>query len=239
MARLNPFFMLTVYEAKSSIAIMKMLAEQAETNVAHAIKNMEISKGTHWTEVTNQYGEEVNGELVYYECGSCIDDDYDEVKSKYVHLITQLTRRAAFLTMFGLFEHRMTQCQRLMEKLSDEVWEEHRFRTFESADKMLRDIPGGKDINKVDHLAAIRNVMAHNDGIAVRYKQDIDKSGSGAALKRLRAIRKAVDNKMGVSLNDFNGVLLDSSFLMCAVGKFEQYIDGMGEAIRAYQKTNR
>ncbi|WP_147200838.1 hypothetical protein [Pantoea sp. CCBC3-3-1] len=187
--------------------------------------------------VPGQHGEDIRVENAYYECGSCIGDNHDEVQSEYVYLNTQLTRRAAFLTMFGLFEHRMTECQKLMETLSGDVWDKDKYRTFESADKKLRKTIGGKSTNKLDHLAAVRNVMAHNDGIAFRYKQDINQPGSDAALRRLRAIRKAVEKKMGVSVNGFNGVLLDKRFLMCAVDEFKQYIDGMEAAINAYLKA--
>jgi len=49
--------------------------------------------------------------------GSCTGYD-DEVFLEYKELITQLTRRSTYLTIFGIFEHRIIGCLKLMEKLT-------------------------------------------------------------------------------------------------------------------------
>lgn len=75
---------------------MKMLADQAENNVARAVKEVDlsgsVSEATFTDLRTAENGEEYEFERSWYSCGSCVGCDHSEVKTEYMHLIAQLTR---------------------------------------------------------------------------------------------------------------------------------------------------
>lgn len=232
-------------EATSSVAIMKMLAEQAEKNVVRAIKEVDltgaVTEGTYWDEVTNERGEDFTFEQTYYSCGSCIGYDHDEVKSEYIHLIAQLTRRSAFLTIFGLFEHRMSECLKLMTHLCKYTYEsKKKLGVVEKTHYVLKNIIGGSDIADLDHLIVIRNIMTHNDGVATDYKEILvrKESKSDGEKRRVRAIRRAEDDKSGISVNYRNKVLMNDRFLMYTVGEIQRYVDSLEAAVQTYYKTH-
>ncbi|HEH9400058.1 TPA: hypothetical protein SIA35_002063 [Aeromonas sobria] len=244
MARLTFPIFIPLWETTSSVAIMKMLAEQAEINVERAIKEANlpgsVKEGRYLDEVTNECGENYHFEQIYYSCGSCIGHDYDEVKSEYIHLITQLTRRSAFLTIFGLFEERMGKCLNLMAKLSGYTYEKKKkLGVIEKAHFVLKNIVGGGDISDVEHLTIIRNIMAHCDGVAHDYKY-ISVSNEKMTERQnrlLRAIRRAEDEHSGISVSYFNDVLMDERFLMYTVGEIQRYVDSLETAVQTYCKT--
>ncbi|MGY3975986.1 hypothetical protein ACW5XX_03405 [Aeromonas mytilicola] len=242
MARLTFPIFIHLWETTSSVAIMKMLAEQAERNVERAIKEADlpeaVTEGRYWDEETNEYGEDFTFERTYYSCGSCIGHDYDEVKSEYIHLITQLTRRSAFLTIFGLFEHRMSNCLNLMISLS-EYTEEINLGIWEKTHFFLKKIIGGSDIADIDHLIVIRNIMAHNDGIATNYKEISTRKGKKTAPERrlLRAICRAENENSGISIGYFSDVLMNERFLMYTVGEIQRYVDSLEATVQTYYKT--
>ncbi|WP_228298085.1 hypothetical protein [Klebsiella variicola] len=167
------FFSLRLQEAISSIPVMKMLVEQAEANISRAIidadKPEAVESGEFPDEQHHEDGRITTFPSTYYSCGSCFGYDEDEVRSEYKHLIAQLTRRSVFLTIFGLFEHRMVDCLALMDDLSSKTTDKTR-KTIEDCHKRLKRNFGGKSIKDVDHLAVIRNIMAHSDGVAEDYK---------------------------------------------------------------------
>ncbi|TKY80210.1 hypothetical protein R0L47_08470 [Pectobacterium polonicum] len=96
MAKLDFPFSVHLWEAKASVSIMKMLADQAESNVARAVNEADlsgfVSEGTFTDLRTAENGEEYEFERSWYSCGSCVGYDHDEVKAEYKHLIAQLTR---------------------------------------------------------------------------------------------------------------------------------------------------
>lgn len=152
---------------------MKMLVEQAEANISRALidadKPEAVESGEFPDEQHHEDGRITTLPSTYYSCGSCFGYDEDEVRSEYKHLIVQLTRRSVFLTIFGLFEHRMVDCLALMDDLSSKTTDKTR-KTIEDCHKRLKRNFGGKSIKDVDHLAVIRNIMAHSDGVAEDYK---------------------------------------------------------------------
>ncbi|MFU7617366.1 hypothetical protein ACNAPE_29445, partial [Klebsiella pneumoniae] len=89
----------------------------------------------------------------------------------------------------------------------------------------------------VDHLAVIRNIMAHSDGVAEDYKTlSCKKTKKTEYEKRLlRAIPRAMAENAGVSINMFNDIVMDDRFLMYAVGEFERYVNELNTAVRTYQ----
>lgn len=238
MAKL--FFSVKLWGATSSIPVMKMLAEQAEANISRALSDADKPGGVEMGEFPDERyhedGSVTKFQRTYYSCGSCVGYDQDEVSSTYKHLIAQLTRRSAFLTIFGLFEHRMVDCLELMDDLSCKTTDKTH-KTVEDCHKRLKGNFGGKNIKDVDHLAVIRNIMAHSDGVADNYKiLSCKQTKKTDAEKRLlRAIPRAMAENAGVSITVFDDVLMDDRFLMYAVNEFERYINELSIAVRIYQ----
>lgn len=133
---------------------MKMLVEQAEANISRALidadKPEAVESGEFPDEQHHEDGRITTLPSTYYSCGSCFGYDEDEVRSEYKHLIVQLTRRSVFLTIFGLFEHRMVDCLALMDDLSSKTTDKTR-KTIEDCHKRLKRNFGGKSIKDVDH----------------------------------------------------------------------------------------
>ena len=236
------FFSLQLWGAKTSIAVMNMLAEQAEANIVRALSDADLPGAVSEGEY-DDYHEDDEGNIYrytvpYFTCGSCSGLDADEVKTEYKHLISQLTRRSAFLTMFGLFEHRMVECLDVMDRLSGEVTDK-RFKTVEDCHKRLTGTIGGKGIRDIDHLAAIRNIMAHNDGVAENYHNLLKSNAkkSETPKRDIRAINRAKNENAGITVNFFNGVLMDDQFLEYVVGEFNRYVSELDAAVRQYQSS--
>lgn len=245
MALLDYLISFQLWDASSSVSVMKMLAEQAEKNVNQSISDANlpgaVKKGTFDEEFEDHEGNVHIFERDYYACGPCIGDDYGEVKSKYIHLISQLTRRSAFLTIFGLFEHRMIDCLKFMISLSgytDNNKRTNRREKLEDCHAFLTDVIGGKGIADVDHLIILRNIMAHNDGFASKHNEISNRIGkkTESEKRQLRAINRAENENAGISVNDFDGVLMDKTFLMYVVGEINRYIESLDAAVRRFHK---
>lgn len=234
------FFSLKLFKATTSISVMKMLAEQAETNISRALSDADkpeaVESGEHPDEQHHDDGQVTTFQRTYYSCGSCVGYDKDEVRFEYKHLITQLTRRSTFLTIFGLFEHCMVGCLEVMDYLSCQTTDKTH-KTVEDCHKRLKLNFGGQNTKDIDHLTVIRNIMAHSDGVADNYQilscKQTKKTESEKRL--LRAILRAISENAGVSITMFNNVLMDERFLMYAVGEFERYANELITAVRTYQ----
>ncbi|HEJ0381785.1 TPA: hypothetical protein SLP32_002123 [Enterobacter mori] len=232
-----------LWAATSSIDIMRMLAEQAEKNIAIAVDEVNepgaIKEGEYEDEAFDHYGKIYTFMSVYYSCGACVGTDYEEVKLEYIRLTTQLTRRSAFLTIYGLFEHRINDCLEFMLALAKYTGEIKGRGPIEKIHYLIRRVYGCKSITDVDHLTKIRNIMIHNDGIANNYIDifnGTDKKNSSEK-RLLNAIRRSE----GVVVNDFNEVLMNESFLIYSVNEFKRYINALDDLINAYyrQVSNR
>lgn len=238
------FFSLSLWGAISSIPVMKMLAEQAEANISRALIDADepgaVESGEFSDEQQHEDGQITTFQRTYYSCGSCVGYDQDEVRSTYKHLIAQLTRRSTFLTIFGLFEHRMVDCLKLMDDLSCETTDKTH-KTIEDCHKRLKRNFGGESIKDVDHLAVIRNIMAHSDGVADNYQILSCKPTKKTETEKrvLRGIPRAIAENAGISITLFDEVLMDDRFLMYAVGEFGRYIDELNTAVRNYQMQMR
>ncbi|MCM7806365.1 hypothetical protein [Enterobacter kobei] len=237
MAKL--FFSLKLWEAKTSIRVMNMLAEQAETNIVSALNDAALP-GAVLEDEFEDYHEDDDGNVYrytvpYFTCGSSSGYNSDEVKSKHKHLITQLTRRSAFLTMYGLFEYHVVECLDVMDKLSGEETDK-KFKLVEDCHKRLTGSIGGKGIRSIDHLAAIRNIMAHNDGVVENYH-----SLANSTLKKsreIRAVNRAMNENAGITVNTFDEILMNDRFLMYVVGEFDRYVRELEAAVIYYQKAS-
>lgn len=238
MVDINFIFSVHLWSVAESISVMKMLAEQAEKNVFLAVKEADepgfVTEDEHEEEVCDQYGESHLCQRTYYECGSSIGYDHDEVKSDYKFLITQLTRRSAYLTMYGLFEHRMSQCLGFLINLTGYEGEIKSKGPIEQAHTIVKKAVGGKNIADVDHLTVIRNIMIHNDGVAKNYTETLTKKSkkTHAEKRLLGAVRRAE----GISVNCFDGVLMDDKFLMYVVNEFSRYIQDVEAMVQNYRK---
>lgn len=240
MARLDILISFQLWEATSSISIMRMLAEQAENNANRAVEEANlpdfVTRGVFIDEGVDMYGDVYQFKRTYYSCGSCVGYELEEVKSEYIHLITQLTRRSAFLTIFGLFENRMGKCLELMKKISGYT-KKLKNGVIENTHTVLTKSIGGNNITDVDHLTVIRNIMAHNDGIASNYKKLSTQRDNitGNQIRLIKSIRRT--EGMGITVNPFNGVLMNGQFLMHSIDEIEQYIMKLDAAIQAYHRT--
>nr|WP_315289813.1 hypothetical protein [Serratia proteamaculans] len=234
------FFSLKLWKATTSIPVMKMLAGQAEANISRALHDADepdaVESGEFPDERHHGDGTVTTFQRTYYSCGSCVGYDEDEVRTQYKHLIAQLTRRSTFLTIFGLFENSMVGCLEVMDDLSCKTTDKKN-KTVEDCHKRLRSDFGGWNIKDIDHLAMIRNIMAHSDGVADNYKilscKQMKKTDYEKRL--LRAIPRATSENAGVSITMFNNVLMDGRFLMYAIGEFERYANELITAVRTYQ----
>lgn len=234
------FFNAKLWGATASIPVMKMLAEQAEANISRVLNDADkpgtIESGEFQDERHHEDGGVSTYQRTYYSCGSCVGYDENEVKSEYKHLIAQLTRRSAFLTNFGLFEHRMVDCLELMDHLSCKITDK-KYKTVEDCHKRLKQNFGGEKIKDIDHLSVIRNIMAHSNGVADNYKiLSCKQTKKNDVQKRLlRAIHRAKAENAGISMTIFNNVLMDKTFLMYVSCEFERYVEELNTAILTYQ----
>ncbi len=238
LAKLDFIFSVHMCALSESISVMRMLAEQAEKNVALALKEADdsIKEHEHEEEAYGQYGEHYVRRRTFYSCGSSIGYDHEEVLLTHKFMITQLTRRSAFLTMFGLFEHRISQCLEFMLELTGFEGELKGMGQIEKAHVMLKKVIGGQGITDLDHLTVIRNVMAHSDGTAKGYREISTRNSrkSPSEKRVLSAIRKTE----GVSVNFIDDVLMDERFLEYAVGDFQRYVGEMQAAVQSYHAAN-
>lgn len=241
MAKLPFFFSTALWSASASVPVMKMLADQAEENVARAVSNEMITRissfGSYDEERYDDFGNCVGTwQRDFFTCGSCYGDDDDEVKAEYKHLITQLTRRSAYLTIFGIFEHRMMECQKLMANLTGS---EIKKLSIENCHKLLKKI-GGNGIADVNHFIVIRNVMAHSDGVAEKYSSLVKSQQfpNESTRRRVNSVTRALNADCGISISMSNNLIMDRCFLDNAIGEFEQYIGKLENAVRAFHEEN-
>lgn len=240
MANLGFIFIVKFYELTSSISIMKMLAEQAEKNVVLAVKAADepgaVIEGEFEEEAYDESGGSYTRTRTYYSCGSCVGYDRDEIKLQYTSLIANLTRRSAYLTMFGLFEHRINGCLEEMIRLSRFNGELKCKGPIEKAHAILKKGLGVRDIDDVDHLTVIRNIMAHNDGVATDYHKSVCKKEKKTEFEK--RLVKAINRTEGVEVNAFNDIVVDDRFLSYAVAEFNRYATALDQAIQSYNRQN-
>ncbi|GLO05274.1 hypothetical protein PPUJ13061_51760 [Pseudomonas putida] len=240
MANLGFAFSIKLYELTSSISIMKMLAEQAEQNVVLAVNAADepgaVKEGEFDAEAYDENGESYPCTQIYYSCGSSVGYDYDDVKLEYKSLISSLTRRSAFLTMFGLFEHRINGCLEEMISLSRFSGDLKCKGPIEKSHVILKKGFEARHIVDIDHLTIIRNIMIHNDGLATDYHKTACKTEKKTEFEK--RLLKAVKRTDGVDVNPFNGLIVDGRFLTYAVNEFNRYATELEEAIQSYHRQN-
>ncbi|EJL93141.1 hypothetical protein PMI17_00410 [Pantoea sp. GM01] len=220
-----------------------MRAEQAEANILRACDDADlpgaITQDVFQDEHVDDDGNRFPYTQTYYTCGSCTGIDADEVRLEFKQLITQLTRRSAFLTMYGLFEHCMVGCLSVMDHLFGEITGKP-FKYIADCHRRLTGTFGGDGIRDLDHLSAIRNIMAHNDGVADAYRDRLKPNSKTSPSQKqyFSAIRRAMDENAGIAVNSLNCVLMDSRFLAYAAGEFERYVGELEAAVYHYREQN-
>lgn len=234
----NLGFSLKIFALVQSISVMKMLAEQAEKNVLLALKEAD-EPGALTEEEFEDEGCDSNGKSYffpnkYFSCGSSVGYEADEVKSEHKFLITQLTRRSAYLTIYGLFEHRIADCLKWMIGLTKSEKELKNKGLIEKAHYILEKVIGAKDIASVDHLTVVRNIMTHNDGTATGYNEIL--SMEDKRTPRQKRLLSAIGRVEGVQVNLFDGVIMDGAFLIYAISEFNRYATSLDAAIQTYHR---
>lgn len=239
MASLPFFFSPVLWSATASISLMKMLADQAEDNVTRAVSDEVINRisffGSYDEDRFDHSGNCIGiWQRDYFTCGSYYGHDENEVEAEYKHLITQLTRRSAYLTIFGIFEHRIIDCLKLIAELTGN--EVRKRPSVEDCHNLLTSEIGAKGIVDLNHLIAIRNVMAHSDGVAVDYNSLLERKDilRGPDRKFMDAVTRAVSGDCGISITMFNNLIMDGRFLDYAIGEFEQYTSKLEAAVHSY-----
>lgn len=244
MAKFDFLFCAVVWEATASVSIMNELAEQSEQGISRAVsQSLEpgVVKISEYDDViTDEYGRDHFITRDCYIYGPCAAHCEEDVLQEYNYLISQLTRRSAFLTIFGLFEYHMKQCLELMVsisnysgKLNDGV--------IENAHNVLKKGISCKEIQDMNHLIKLRNILAHENGTAVNYHSIKNKSSkkTGPENKLLNAISRLTRENSGVTVNIYNGVLMDDRFLAYAVNDINRYVKAMEQAIQSYWDINK
>lgn len=236
LSNLNLVFSFNIFALAQSISVMKMLAEQAEKNVLLALKEADepgaVTEDEFEDEGYDQYGESHPFTNKYYSCGSSVGYDADEVKSEHKFLITQLTRRSAYLTIFGLFEHRIGNCLKFMIDLTKNEEELKSMGAIEKAHYILKKTIGAKEIADVDHLTVVRNIMTHSDGTAKDYNEILSRKYKKTP--REKRLLRAIDRVEGVRVTQFDGVIMDGTFLIYAISEFNRYATSLDAAIQTY-----
>ena len=78
--------------------------------------------------------------------------------------------------------------------------------------------------------------MVHNDGIAEKYNETLDKKTKKTDKEKrlLKSIRRA----QGIEVNDYNTVIMRNDFLPYVISEFERYIKAIEEIVIDYENKN-
>lgn len=233
----NFYFNLALFGATSSIADMRILAEQTEHTINNSIANTEVVESEYEDEHEDEEGNIYEYTQKVYSCGSCVSYEESEAKAQHEHLITQLTRRSAFLTIFGIFEYHMSACRKIM--IRDTGYDSKKLSRgiVEGTEELLRKAIGNHNAPDLKHLSVIRNFFTHNDGKYYEYKDVKNKPDTERDKKERRtliAFEQATAEFSGISLNDFNSITMDESFLPEAIDVLEAFAKALSDAITHY-----
>jgi hypothetical protein len=205
---------------------MNMLAEQTESNILSAIdqitENEAIEEQVFEDEDTDQNGQAFQIRHTYYSFGPVSASDREDVIVEYSYLITQLMRRSAYLTIFGLFEARLNKILDMFENATGKS-SGHR-KPIEDSQKLLDATFKDPKVESLNHLMVIRNICAHSDGLAENYNDMLE--GNFKIEPKDRRILKAIErtNCNGININFMNAISIDHSFLPYAISEFERYL---------------
>lgn len=237
MSNTRFFFSVSLFGATSSIPVMRMLTEEAERSIANSISNAQVEEGEYTEEHKDEQGEPYLRTREVYSCGPCADYDASEASERYKHLITQLTRRAAFLTIFGIFEYNMAACTKLMVEQSGYDSEKLPRGVVEAAEEALKKAIGCKKAPDLKPLSLVRNLLAHNDGKYYEYnavKNKPDTERSKKERRQFLAFEQAIKEYSGLYINDFHSIVMDDMFLTQAVDTIEIFAKMLFDEVNHY-----
>ncbi len=226
------YFNLALFGATSSIADMRMLAEQAEHAISNAIANAQVVESEYEDEDTDEHGNVYHYTQKVYSCGSCTGFDAIEAKMEYEHLIAQLIRRSAYLTIFGIFEYHMSVCKDIILR---DVGYDKKIQNgiVEGTEELLKKALGCKNAPDLKHLSVIRNFFAHSDGKYYEYTEVKSRIGkkTDSEKKKKRGFEQATKDFSGLSLNPFSSIIIDETFLPEAIDVLESFATKLSDAV--------
>ncbi|HAU6500390.1 TPA: hypothetical protein JD890_27070, partial [Citrobacter freundii] len=76
-------------------------------------------------------------------------------------------------------------------------------------------------------------------GVAENYHNLLKSNAKKSETQKrdIRAINRAKNENAGITVNFFNGVLMDDQFLEYVVGEFNRYVSELDAAVRQYQSN--
>lgn len=226
---MRPLFLSVAMTGVSIRREMRTLIDQTETSVSKAIEEINNCRSLDFVEYdeVSEDGYPYKQKMYNYKGISGYDED--DVKSEYIFLIEQLSRRSAYLTIFGLFEHHLEGCCKLMISIAHHgvSFEDMENGTIEKTHRVLAKVitkGESKRIPDIMHLLKIRNIMAHDNALVKEEKK----------LNVERALRRICNEGGGIFTLESNVVHLDERFLPYVIGEFERYHSQMELAIQEY-----
>jgi len=83
--------------------------------------------------------------------------------------------------------------------------------------------------------------MAHSDGIAENYQGIINSKTKRTDSERrlVRALRRGQNADCGISVTEYNDVIMDEFFLDYAISEFERYFKQLEDAVRTYYENSK
>lgn len=231
------------WDARMSVGEMRTLAEHTESSICTLLGEINQKDAIQYEHQLIEYDEENISSYNFFYYDGISGDSESEVKIKYEHLISQLYRRSAFLTIFGTFEYHLDKCLKRMLDIS---------RSSEMKSNINKGIPfrahiilttviaagASTVIENINHLRVIRNFIAHNNGFINGYSDllnsDIRTEKEGGVVL---SIGKGIEAQV-LNMDCFDEIFLNDSFLSYTVTELNRYIQQMSDAVEDYHQRN-
>ncbi|MFS7250313.1 hypothetical protein AB6869_14730 [Rahnella rivi] len=233
MAKLARMMRFMVNDAIISVNVMKILAEEIEGMINGAVEKIRKPGEVVYREIDIQIDEDICITEDIYSYKGIFSRHEEETIDEYIYKISQLGRRSAFLTIYGIFEYHLEECCKEIIDISKLPlgYNDLKGGTLEKINLVLSKVIFAEPSpNKaiIEHLKSIRNTMAHNNGKL--------RPSDGAQRKALRAMQ---DINNGLSLNEYNDINLGVDFLNFAINEFEIYYREIDNALNLYTSRNQ
>lgn len=231
MAELGNIMRFMVHDAIISITMMKILADEIEGMIKVGVDKIRKPGEVRYTEISIPIDEDITITEDVYSYKGIFSRDKEETINEYIYKVTQLGRRSAFLTIYGMFEYHLEECCKEIITISKFPLEYNDLKggSLEKTNLVLSKIILAKPISnnaKIEHLKSIRNTMAHNNAKV--------RPSDGAQKKALRAMEKI---HCGLSVNEHGDINLDIKFLNHAISEFEIYYQEIDNALIVYTSS--
>lgn len=243
MARLGLFYMQPLWDASMSTSEMRTLAEHTETSICTLLREINQEGAIQYDHQLIEYDEENISSYDFFYYNGVSGDSESEVKIEYERLISQLYRRSAFLTIFGTFEYHLDKCLKKMLDISRSVEVRSNLNKgipFRAHIILTTVIAAGTStvIENIDHLRVIRNFIAHNNGFINGYSNLLNSDTRTAKEESVvLSIRKGIEAQV-LSMDCFDEIFLNDSFLTYTVTEINRYIKQMSDAVEDYHQRH-